>query len=119
MKKIILIIITSLTVLSSCKKEKFPDMNELKGSWIEQTNKSFKHTLIFEDAVLFFVKPSKTDTLIYNLDKENEVLSLKLVNSPSDITGEHKILINKRKKELTIWGLFIGINTSETTFKKE
>lgn len=119
MKKIILIIITSLTVLISCKKEKFPDMNELKGSWIEQTNNSFKHKLVFEDDVLFFVKSTKTDTLFYNLDKEKKVLSLTLINSPSGISTEHKILINKKKKELTIWGLFVGINTSETTFKKE
>lgn len=119
MKKMLLIIITSLTVLISCKKESFPDVNQLQGSWIEQTDNSFKHKLVFQDDILFFVKSSKTDTLIYNLDKENEVLSLKLVNSPSGITTEHKILINKRKKELIIWGLFIGINTSETTFKKE
>ncbi|HET6243811.1 MAG: hypothetical protein H0V01_02915 [Bacteroidetes bacterium] len=119
MKKIIFIIVTSLFIFASCKKEKFPEIDDLTGNWIEQTSNSFKHKLIFEDETMYFFKPSSVDTLSYRLDKKQEVIYLRLKNNPAAGESNHKILINKKKKELTIWGLFIGVNTSETIFKKE
>jgi hypothetical protein len=121
MKKFKLISLFALLMLVSCKKEVFPKKKNIIGTWVEQTNNSFKHKLVFEEDVLYFTKSSRTDTSFYSLDKEKKVLSLTLVNSPSGISTEHKILINKKNNELTIWGLFISTpeNISETVFKKE
>jgi len=119
MKKIIFITASMLLVFVSCKKEKFPKIDELTGNWIEQTSNSYKHKLIFEDETMSFFKQRVTDTLTYRLDKKQEFIFLKLKNNPSVGESNHKISINKKNKELTIWDFFIGTSTSETFFKKE
>jgi len=119
MKNTILITTFLLLAFVSCKKEKFPKIDDLTGSWIEQTSNSYKHKLIFEDETMYFFKQTVIDTLTYRLDKEQELIFLKLNNDPSIGESSHKISINKKKKELTIWGIFIGTSTSETVFKKE
>jgi hypothetical protein len=117
MKKLLPLILFSVIVFMSCKKEEFPDIDDLTGSWIEQTNQSFKHRLIFEKETLYFIKSTHTDTFSFHLDKKQEVIYL------SSQAGEsnHKILLNKKEKVLTIWGLFPSIpeKVSETKFKKE
>jgi len=119
MKNIILITTILLFAFVSCKKEKFPNIDELTGSWIEQTSNSFNHKLIFEDETMYFFKQTVIDTLSYRLDKEQELIFLRLKNNPAIGESNHKISLNEKKKELTIWGLFIGTSTSETLFKKE
>ena len=117
MKKIFFISFLSIIVFISCKKEKFPDTDDLTGSWIEQTDQSFRHRLIFKNKTMYFIKSTDTDTLSYRLDKKQKLIFL------SSYSGEssHKILLNKKEKTLTIWGLFPSIpeNISETKFKKE
>ena len=119
MKRIILVLLIFSTTFVSCMKEKFPLTSDLAGSWIEQTNNSFKSKLVFKNENLYFYRLTFTDTLIYNLDQKEEFLNLRLKNYPSSGESSHKILINTQKKELTIWGLFPSINTSVTLFKKE
>jgi len=68
---------------------------------------------------LQFFKQTVIDTLSYRLDEKQELIFIKLKNNPSIGESSHKISINKKKKELTIWGLLIGTSTSETVFKKE
>jgi hypothetical protein len=119
MNKIILISVISVIVFISCKKEKFPDIDDITGSWIEQTDQSFKHRLIFETETVYFIKSTQTDTLSYRLDKKQELIYLKLKNNPSAGESSHKMLLNKKEKTLTIWGLFPSTNVSETKFKKE
>ena len=117
MKKILFISFLSVIVFISCNKEKFPDTDDLTGSWIEQTDQSFRHKLIFENETMYFIKSTNTDTLSYFLDKKQEVIFL----SSSAGESSHKLLLNKKEKILTIWGLFPSIpeNISETKFKKE
>jgi hypothetical protein len=119
MKKISIIIIATILVFSSCKKEKFPEIEDLTGNWIEQTSNSFKTKITFENETMYLFKSSTVDTLSYRLDDKQEMIFLKLKNNFAAGESNHKILINKKKKELTIWGLFIGVNTSETVFKNE
>ncbi len=118
MKNLILISVF-LFAFISCKKEKFPKTNELKGSWTEQTNNSFKHKLFFEEEIMCFFKQTTVDTLIYSLDDNQKLIFLKLKNNPSAGESSHKIYINKDNKELKIFGLFAGTSTIETVFKKE
>lgn len=120
MKNFKLMYLFILLLLVSCKKEVFPNKSDIIGAWIEQTNNPFKHKLVFKEETLYFFKSSSTDTLSYWLDEKNEVLSLQLLNSQTDITTKHKISFNKKNKELRIWGLFISApEESETLFKKD
>lgn len=118
MRKLILFLFTLLT-LTGCKKEIFPGKKDLIGVWVEKTEGAFKHKLIFEYEKLYFVKSTKTDTLNYWLEEDQEKIYL----SHPSTTGEshHRILLNKKKDELTIWNLFPNIpgNNTETLFIKE
>jgi hypothetical protein len=106
-----------LISLIGCKKEKFPKSEDLIGNWIEITDNSFKHELIFETEKVYFVKPSQTDTLTYVLDKKEELMFV----SSSFGEGSLKIILNKKEGLLTVWGLFPSIpeKVSETVFKQE
>lgn len=119
MKKISLIIIATILVFNSCKKEKFPEIDDLTGNWIEQTSNSFKTKITFEGETMYLFKSSTVDTLSYRLDEKQELIFLSLKNNLATGESSHKILINRKSKELTIWGLFTGVNTSENIFKSE
>jgi hypothetical protein len=119
MKNISIIILATIFAFSSCKKDKFPEIVDLKGSWIEITNNSFKNRIIFEDETMIFFKSSQMDTLSYRLDDKQELIFLRLKNNLAAGESSHRILLNKKSKVLTIWGLFINVNTSETIFKFE
>ncbi len=121
MNKLFLVSALSIIIFMSCKKEKFPDIDDLTGSWVEQTDQSYKHRLVFEKETMYFIKPTITDTFSYQLDKRQGLIYVQLKNIPSGGEGSLKILINKKKKELTIWGLFFGLPgyISETKLKKE
>jgi len=121
MKRTIPTFILLITLVTSCKKEVFPEIDNLAGSWIEQTENSFKHKLIFEEEVLYFVKPTYTDTLLFRLDKKQELIYLSSKNDPASGESSHEISLNKKENTLTVWGLFVSIpeNISETIFAKE
>jgi len=59
MNKIILISVFSIIILISCKKEKLLNINDIIGSWIEQTDQSFKHRLIFETETVYLLSQLK------------------------------------------------------------
>ncbi len=117
MKKIFFISSICVFLFISCKKEKFPNKDDLTGNWIEQTNQSFRYRLIFENETMYIIKSTKTDTLLFRLDKKQEVIIL----SSSSGESSHKLLLNKKEKTLTIWGLFLSIpeNITMTKFVME
>jgi len=118
MKKIILISISLLFTFISC--EKFPKEKDLIGSWIEQTDNVFKAKLTFEEEIVYHFRPTSIDTFFYWLDKKQESLYF-APKKYSEDKSFHKISLNKKKNELTIWGLYISIpeKPSETVLKKE
>ncbi len=117
MKKIIFILLLTTTFFVSCKKEKFPKIKDLSGTWVEQTDLSYKHKLIFNEETLIFIKPTSVDTFSYHLDKKQERIFL--ISSIGE--SNHKILINKKENKLSIWSLLGGIPENEivTIFTKE
>jgi hypothetical protein len=121
MKKIIPVTAFLFLLIVSCKKEKFPENDDLQGSWLEQTDMVFKQKLLFEKEILFFTKPTSTDTFFYRLDKEQRLIYLSLKNNPSIGETNHEIFLNKKKETLTIRGLLGGDPgyISESVFKKE
>ena len=120
MKNNLTLLILLVLAMTSCKKDEFPELKQLKGKWSEATDNSFKHELRFENETLYFIKPNLIDTLIYRLDDKEEKMFLRLKNQNTEIETQHKIQINKKRDEITVWNLFITIGTeTETTFKKE
>lgn len=110
-----------LIILVSCKKEIFPENNDLQGIWIEQTNNLIKDKLIFKQETLYFTKANIVDTLLYRLDKKQESIFLSLKGNPNSGESNHKITFNRKSKTLTILGLYASVpeKITETIFKKE
>ena len=121
MKRVVLFVHVSTIAFVSCKKEKFPAVDDLKGSWVEQTNQTFKHRLFFNEGTMYFIKPTITDTFLHRLDNEEELIFLQLKNNPTSGETSHKIQIDRHRSELIIWGLFGGLPSyiSESKFNKE
>lgn len=112
--------IVILLILVSCKKEKFPDKDNLIGTWREQTDNLFMHKLVFDTETIIFYRSNTIDTFSYRLDKENKLIFLTLKNNSSIGESSHEILQNKKSKTLTIFGLFPTTDkATETKFKKE
>jgi len=118
-KSILILSIAFVLCVSSCKKEVFPDQNDIVGTWIEKTTNSDKTQFTFRDnGIAYLTKPNQpTDTLSYILNDSKELLYL------SNDAGEsnHQIELHKKTDELTIWNLFPSIpeNPSEKIFEKK
>jgi hypothetical protein len=109
-----------LLIVTSCKKEKFPDPKQLQGTWTEINEKPNKHQLRFENEIIYFIKQNTIDTLIFRLDDKEEKMFLKLQNPNYDTETQHRIKINRKRDEITVWNLFATTNfETETTFKKD
>ncbi len=108
-------------LIISCKKETFPDNEDLKGEWVEITSLLDRENLSFDGVKTLFyttraLRCVQTDTLIYGLDKIHEKLYLYPKDSPNS-ESVHKILLNPETGELTIWGLHQF--EPEAKFKKQ
>lgn len=124
--RIVLLIFIFPLLIFSCKKETFPDNEDLVGRWIEITYLLDKQVLVFDDEeTLFYTRPGSryvsTDTFLYRLDKEQERLFLTPANFPGASESSYQIQLDKNNNELTVWGLLISIpeTPSETKFKKQ
>ena len=109
-------------LLISCKKETFPDNEDLKGEWDEITYLLDRESLYFDglETLYYTKRPSRCiemDTLIYRLDKKHKKLYLSPVASPGSSESVHKIQLDSEKNELTVWGLHFS--DSESKFKKQ
>ncbi len=117
--KIAFLFILVLT-MTSCKKDKFPELKQLQGKWTEVTDNSLKHDLRFENETMYFIRPNSIDTLVFRLDDKEEKMFLRLKNQNTETESQYKILINKKRDQITVWNLFITIGSeTETSFKKE
>jgi hypothetical protein len=119
--RIVFLIILLPLLMISCKKEKFPDNEDLKGDWAAITTMMDQEILSFDglDTLFYANGPSRyiqIDTLIYELDKKHEKLHLSPINSPNS-ESVHKILLDQENGELTIWDLHGS--GSESIFKKQ
>lgn len=123
-KAVFLIILIPLLFIS-CKKESFPDNDDLKGRW-EQIASDYlldRESLYFDGLeTLYYTRVAYraiwTDTLIYNLDKKDERLFLKPYNCPKCPFSPHKIQLNTENNELSIWDLHSSVS-GEQKFKKQ
>ena len=115
-----LILFAFLLLMTSCKKDEFPNPKQLQGTWTELNEQSFQHKLRFDNETLYFIKQNTVDTLIFRLDDKEEKMFLRLKTQHTEIETQHKVKINKQRDEIIVWNLFIT-NTfeTETTFRKD
>ena len=103
-----------------CKKDEFPSLKQLQGTWTELNKQSFQHQLHFDYERLYFVKQNTVDTFIFRLDNKEQRMFLRLKSQHIEIETQHQVIINKQRDEIAVWSLFIS-NTFETktTFRKD
>jgi hypothetical protein len=118
--KNLLILFAFSLLMTSCKKDEFPNPKQLQGTWTELNEQSFQHKLRFDNETLYFIKQNTVDTLIFRLDDKEEKMFLRLKSKHTEIETQHNVKINKQRDEITVWNLFIT-NTfeTETTFRKD
>ena len=109
-----------LALALSCQKA--PTIDELQGTWYEQSDNTSKTKLIFQgDNMLYYFHPPAIDTLSYLLDRKHKTVFLNLFRNPNNIspTG-YEIEYHKRKKVLTITGLLPAVlgRASITNYKQ-
>jgi hypothetical protein len=123
--RILLLIFLFPLLLMSCKKEAFPDNDDLKGCWEQITSDYFldREGLCFDgQETLYYTRVASRaiwiDTLIYILDKKDERLYLKPYNCPMCPMSPYKIQLNTEKNVLYIWDLHSS-DSGEEKFKKQ
>ena len=109
-------------VLGSCKKEVFPENEQIIGVWIEDNTASEKIRIEFRTdgtCLLQYSETSKIDTLIYQLKDEDQRLWFGLLKE-GIYHSHHQIKYNKKEDQLTIWGLTANISENAVhTFVRE
>lgn len=107
-----------------CNKDKFPDEFRIQGAWMEKTGNDFKVEIEFRSSNRAFLKKfagQPTDTLLYRLDKKDELLLFLPEDFPTGARTVHKLTYNQKSEELGIENLFISTpeNTSITIFQRK
>jgi hypothetical protein len=120
-RSVFLTVLLTLCIIS-CKKETFPDNEDLKGNWAEISTLMDQEGLYFDGVeTLYWTRIGsryiKMDTLFYRLDKKHEKLYLHPVTSPGSSESVHKIQVDTVNNELTIWGLHDSASSQK--FKKQ
>ena len=109
-----------LILAYSCTK--CPTVDQLQGTWYEESNNTVKTKLTFQgnDLMYYFHDP-KIDTLSYSLDSKHKTIFLTFNHNPNNITATgYTIEYHKRKKVLTITGLLPQVlgRASITNYKQ-
>jgi hypothetical protein len=116
--------IMSLMLSSGCNKDEFPDEFSIIGPWLENTTESGKIEIEFRSSNRAFLKLNlnePTDTLLYLLDKKDELKLFQPEEFPDGVRTTHKLGYSQKSEELTIYGLvpLTPGSTSITVFKRK
>lgn len=123
MKQLITSLLLIVVLAWGCKKDEFPDEFIVIGNWIEVTTLIDKTEIQFKrdndlmlDLVNDTIRPYK-----YSLDKSDELKIYEVAEFPAGTYTLHKITYNRKKEQMTIFGLYpsTGGIESETTFKRK
>ena len=119
MKKLFIpLLVLSLAVFFSCRK--CPTMDELQGTWTEQTDGADKSKLVFEGSHFYFYHALVIDSFSYYLERKKATMHVIPLNNPTAATVGYQVTYHKGKKTLTVLGLFTTISgdASETNYKQ-
>lgn len=93
---------------AGCSKEKFPDEFVILGTWIEKADVQQRMEIDFRSSNRAFLnKGGNIDTLMYRIDKKDELLLFRPQDFPDGQRTIHKLTYNRRKEELSIYNLII------------
>jgi hypothetical protein len=119
MKLLPLILLFSIFLTLSCKKDKFPDEFSVIGKWKENTADSVLTEIEFRRYNELRLK-LRTDTIPasykYLLDKANELEIFETTEFPNGRRTTHKITYNSKDEQITITGLYSATPQAETVF---
>lgn len=103
--KIIFPLLLLLAFICGCQKS--PTHSQLIGTWTEINDETEKSKLIFfeGDSLYFFHNPD-IDTLSFILDEKHNTLYLTFIHHPATGASTVTCTYHKRKKILTLTGLF-------------
>jgi hypothetical protein len=123
MKQLITFLLLIVVTSWGCNKDEFPDEFVVIGNWIEVTTLNDKTEIQFKrdndlmlDLVNDTIRPYK-----YSLDKSDELKIFEVAEFPNGRYTMHRVTYNKRKEQMTIFGLYpdtTGVE-SETVFKRK
>ncbi|MHC1775646.1 MAG: hypothetical protein AB9834_09560 [Lentimicrobium sp.] len=107
-----------------CNKDEFPDEFSIIGPWIENTAEAGKVEIEFKSGNRAYLKTVPTepfDTLMYRLEKKDELQLFLPEEYPNGIRTTHKLGYSQKNEELTIYGLFPSIpeSPSKTVLKRK
>lgn len=104
-RKHLIFFLVFISLIYSCAK--CPTVDQLQGTWYEQTDNAVQTKLIFQgNSLMYYFHPPAIDTLSYSLDTKHKTIFLNFYRNPNNIgpTG-YTIEYHKRKKIMTITGL--------------
>ena len=112
--KCILSLFFLLPLIWSCQKSPTPE--QLKGTWYEEKDGADKSKMIiFEGDSMYFFHGSVVDTFSYTLDEKHKTLFLSFLHDPLKPSKSCDVTWHKRKKILSVTGLFYNGNLSPVT----
>jgi hypothetical protein len=115
MKRLTFFITLFLILTLACSKDEFPDEFSIIGAWIESTSNNSKAEIEFKTGNRAFRRSAVSDsfdTLMYRLDKKDELQLFSPAEYPNGIRSTHKLGYSQKKKEITIYNLFPSIPDS-------
>jgi len=123
--RLIAFIFTFPFLLISCDKEYKSDNEAIEGNWIEKTELLDYEELSFDgkDTLSFTTRfPCRyvgCEKYLYRLNDKRTKLYLWLADDPDHNKSTHKIHIDTKNNELTIWGLHAAAPDIAQKFKKQ
>ncbi len=124
MKGLVAFLFLFLVFSFGCNKDEFPDEFSIIGPWLENTTNAGKVEIEFKNGNRAYLKTVSTepfDTLMYKLEKKDELQLFLPEEYPNGIRTTHKLGYSQKNEELTIYGLFPSISEtlSKTVFKRK
>jgi len=113
-----------LILAIGCDKDEFPDEFSITGAWLENTTDTGKVEIEFRSSNRAFLKLKSyepADTLLYLLNKKDELQLFQPAEFPDGVRTTHKLGYSQKNEELTIYGLLPPVSgqVSETVFKRK
>ena len=103
-----------LSLVWSCQKS--PTEDQLLGTWYEEKDGSDISKLIFfEGDSMYFFHANLIDTFSYTLDEKHKTLFLSYLHDPFRPSKSCEVTWHKRKKILSVTGLYYNGNLSPVT----
>jgi len=107
MKKQFVVLLLSMILFTACSDEKFPETNDLIGTWTYETDEAYKPKLKFEEGYMYLIGEVKVDTFSYQLNTKEQMINFQTLTAMPSLM-RRQIEVNSKTNTLSIWGFFGG-----------